>query len=546
MKSFFLYLPLLLSHNAVIAAPSNPCSCDTEVIDLGFARHKVTLRSQTLNGHLVNVYKNIRFAEPARRFNRPTFPPIADDPGVVRTGNYTHDTQCVSAVPQGVEIIYPGVNGTVFGSEDCLFLDVYVPADLPCRVSQTSPNSKSAGVPVLHWLYGSAYAFGSKEFYFTPLGLFDQLLSQDSPFILVVSNYRMGVYGWASSPNEEQTEANIGLYDGLAALKWSEKYIHHFGGDPSRITAGGQSTGAAIVELLSASAEDRYLPFQQAFISSPALPLKWNTTQRRREVFDTVLDAANCSSLICLQSVSEEELREVNRYLLNDVPSLSGGGNFGPGIGFGPIVDGDFVPDLPVGIPTLSKSLGRLKAIISANMANEGAITSSGRGMPEGFPSLVRRILPSATDETIARIQALYQWPDAAPEQLAWQWTADAVFVCHSIAIAEALETSTRRYVMSIPPAYHGLDSLYYFYTDDQITPVQDIAIARSLQALLGEFLYGSEPVMINEGIEWPVYGAGSFLNITALGAKVEDLDGREAQRCAVINEIFADQKNGI
>jgi len=72
---------------------------------------------------------------------------------------------------------------------------------------------------------------------------------------------------------------------------------------------------------------------------------------------------------------------------------------------------------------------------------------------------MVRMILPSATNETIARIQSLYQWPDTAPEQLAWQWTADAIFVCHNLAFAAALESSTRRYVMSIPPAYHGLDS---------------------------------------------------------------------------------------
>ena len=364
-------MPLLLSHSKVIANSLKPCSCDTEVVDLGYTRHEVTWQSLTPEGHLISVYKNIRFAEPARRFKRPTFPPTADDPGVIHTGNYTHDTQCVSAVPQGVEVLFPGINGTVFGSEDCLFLDVYVPAALSCQPFEGSAHTNDVAVPVLHWIYGGAYAFGSKEFYFTPLGLFDQLLSQDNPFILVASNYRMGLYGWASSPNEEQTEPNIGLYDGLAALKWSKKFIHHFGGDPGRITAAGQSAGGAIVELLSASPEDRDLPFRQAFISSPGLPLKRNVTERRREMFDAVLDATNCSSLDCLQGASEDELREVNRYLLNDVPGHSGGGNFGPGIGFGPIVDDDLVPDLPVRSSDLSKSLGRLKGIISSNMANE-------------------------------------------------------------------------------------------------------------------------------------------------------------------------------
>lgn len=85
-----------------------------------------------------------------------------------------------------------------------------------------------------------------------------------------------------------------------------------------------------------------------------------------------------------------------------------------------------------------------------------------------------------------------------------------------------------------------------YFFTDEQTTPVENVAIARSLQTLLGEFLYGSEPLMIDQGTEWPFYGAGSFLNITSGGAKVEQLDSIETQRCSIINDIFADPKNGI
>lgn len=369
MRSFLLYLGLL-SPGKIMAAPSTGCPCDPKPVDLGYARHQVTHQNLTNAGHRVNVYKNIRFAEPAQRFRRPVFPPAPDEPGVVRSGNYSQDTRCVSAVPQGAEVLFPGLNGTVFGREDCLFLDVYVPGDLACHLSAAA-TSHGAGVPVLHWLHGSAYAFGSKELGFTPLGLFDELLSQGKPFVLVVSNYRMGLYGWASSPSEAETQANAGLYDGLAALRWSQRYIRHFGGDPDRLTAGGQSTGAAIVELLSASPEGADLPFQQAFMSSPALPLKRNVTERRQEVFESILSAANCSSLADLRDMSEEALCEVNRRLINDTPSLGGGGNLGPGIGFGPIVDDELVPELPTANLRLHKSLGRLGGMIVANMANE-------------------------------------------------------------------------------------------------------------------------------------------------------------------------------
>src|SRR4051812_12497284 len=108
MKSLFLCFTLLFLHNTVTATPLNRCSCDSEIIDLGYARHNVTWQSLTPEGRRVNVYKNIRFAEPAKRFRKPTFPPNPDDPGVIRTGNYTQDTQCVSVIPQGAEILFPG------------------------------------------------------------------------------------------------------------------------------------------------------------------------------------------------------------------------------------------------------------------------------------------------------------------------------------------------------------------------------------------------------------------------------------------------------
>lgn len=75
---------------------------------------------------------------------------------------------------------------------------------------------------------------------------------------------------------------------------------------------------------------------------------------------------------------------------------------------------------------------------------------------------------------------------------------------------------------------------------------MDNVTIARSLQRLLGEFMYGIEPLVAEDGTKWPPYDAGSFLNITASGLIIENLDSGEARRCAVINEIFANQENGI
>ena len=338
-----------------------------DAVDLGYAKHRISFTNTTASGHAIHVHKNIRFAQPPtgkNRFLRPRLPPPTTSE--TENGMYAFDTRCVSAVPPGAGILFPGLNGTTFGNEDCLFLDVYVP-----DVVKPSDN-----VPILHWLHGSAYSFGSKETAFTPLGLFDELLGQEQPFVLVASNYRLGLYGWHASPYEDM-DADAGLWDALAALRWTAEHAEKYGGNSSRITAMGQSTGAALIELLATSPRlANKLPFQRAFIASPALSLKRNVTERRQIVYEAVLGAVNCTDLDCLRSVHGTKLAEANQYLLNDVPALSGGGNVGPGIGFGPVVDQNLVADLPVAFPNLTKAAKGLEALITTNMGNEARPSS--------------------------------------------------------------------------------------------------------------------------------------------------------------------------
>ena len=78
--------------------------------------------------------------------------------------------------------------------------------------------------------------------------------------------------------------------------------------------------------------------------------------------------------------------------------------------------------------------------------------------MPQAFPDLVRRILPTASKATIAAIQAHFPYPLDLPEELAWDWTTAIIFECNAYNLATAYKDKTRRYIMSIPPAVHGED----------------------------------------------------------------------------------------
>lgn len=160
-------------------------------------------------------------------------------------------TDCQNAVPPAVAIA-PGVAGTTWGSEDCLYLDVKVPEGL-----------QGEKVPVLLWFYGGGYFFGSKEPWAgDPQGLFQQM-TMNEKFIAVSSNYRLSGLGWLS-PDVEGFDKNVGVYDGLAALEWVHEYISYFGGDPDDITIIGESAGGGVGQMLvTAYAGEKDLPIKK-------------------------------------------------------------------------------------------------------------------------------------------------------------------------------------------------------------------------------------------------------------------------------------------
>lgn len=120
----------------------------------------------------------------------------------------------------------------VFGTEDCLFLDVFSP-------EWATPGSK---LPVMVYLHGGAYYMGAKN-------LYDPEFLVLKNVIVVTVNYRLGVLGFLCL-NEI---SNLGLRDQVAALKWVQKNIAAFGGDVDNVTICGESAGAssAALHLLS-------------------------------------------------------------------------------------------------------------------------------------------------------------------------------------------------------------------------------------------------------------------------------------------------------
>ncbi|KAF3899079.1 putative Carboxylesterase [Trichophyton interdigitale] len=514
-------------------------------VNLGYAIHKPTYINITSYGLAVAKYNNIRYAQPPvgdLRFRKPKTPPPQVDG--IQDGTRYPSTDCVSSAYPGVP--FSGRNGTTWGQEDCLFLNVQVPEGV----------KEGDLVPVLHWIHGSGYAFGSKDsvgITVDPEGLFDRLQRDGKKFVFVASNYRLGLYGWMSSPGEDMT-ANIGLHDSLAAVQWTKEHISKFGGDSDRITVIGQSAGAGIVNLMLTSYGGKGdLPFSQAVVQSPAIMPRRDVASRRQDVYNQVLKSTSCTNLTCLRAASPEVLKAANHHLIVEVPTGTGGTSFGPGVGFSPLVDGDIIPDEPMVLLEQGRYHKEVKRVIAANTAFEGNGLSSDTNMPDGFPDYVRINFPTASDETIQRIQNLFPYPPSKPEMLAWDWITSVVFACHSTSIAKAYGSKAYRYVMRIPPATHALDLLYFFFVDNTTTPVLSEVVARQAQGFLGQFIHGKDQKNGSLALlghqpapEWLPYGSRFHtMDIVEHGFELK-IDPWETNGiCRTLLDIVKDPRNG-
>jgi para-nitrobenzyl esterase len=126
--------------------------------------------------------------------------------------------------------------------EDCLYLNVWTPA-----------TSSSQSLPVMVWIHGGSNLNGAGS---QPEFNGSHLASKG--VVVVTINYRLDVFGFLAHPeltkeSGTNSSGNYGLLDQIAALKWVQKNIRAFGGDPNRVTLFGESAGAFDVSLLMAS-----------------------------------------------------------------------------------------------------------------------------------------------------------------------------------------------------------------------------------------------------------------------------------------------------
>ena len=341
------------------------------------------------------------------------------------------------APPYDVLLLEPQIPG-----EDCLNLNVW------------TPDPGGSGLPVYVWIHGGAFVNGSGA-----VPTYDGTAFARDGVVSVSVNYRLGVDGFLQFPDDGP--ANRGLLDQVAALRWVQENIAAFGGDPSRVTIGGESAGGMSVGCQLALPAARGL-FGQAILQSGAghhaltvgtatrvggyLAERLNVPHTREALAEVPID----------QLIAAQQGLAVEAQLMPD-PARWGevAANL---MAFEPVIDGEVLPDLPIGRIAAGSAQG-VRVLAGANRDEQRLFM-----VPNGLIDMVTDPLLQmavagyglAAGEALEAYRA--QRPGATPGELLADVATDWFFRIPAIRVAEAQAgAGSWMYEFSWPsPQYSG------------------------------------------------------------------------------------------
>lgn len=368
-------------------------------------------------------------------------------------------------------------------SEDCLYLNVWTPA-----------KSTNAHLPVLVWIYGGGFAGGSTS---TPVHNGEHLARKG--VVLVSINYRVGPLGFLAHPelsaeSPHKTSGNYGLLDQIAGLKWVQRNIAKFGGDPDRVTIFGESAGGISVSMLCASPEAKGL-FRGAISQSGGSFGPTRPTTYPGENMKTLAQAEQ-EGIAFATATGASSLAELRRL----APSaLSRGRGW-------PIVDGWVIPDDQYRLYEAGK-YNDVDILVGYN-SDEGLSFSRERTPAEFISNTERRYGPFA-----AKLLQVYPVGESRVPKTARDLMRDAAFGWQTWSWARLQARTGRTKVFyyyfdqhpqraeGSPQADHGtphgVDVPYVFQTLDRKNPsvsASDFAISEAMATYWVNFAKRGDP----------------------------------------------------
>jgi len=397
------------------------------------------------------AYRNIPFAAPPTGALRWRPPAAAECWNDVRDGA-AWGPMCPQVAEDGT--------GPVTGTEDCLQLNVFAPANKP------------GPLPIMLWIHGGGHVSGSAASETGGIRIYDGgALAAKEGVIVVSTNYRLGALGFLAHPklaaeDPNHSEGNYGTLDLIAALQWVKANAAAIGGDAARVTIFGESAGAVNVCALVVSPLAKGL-FVGGVMESGACVAKERADAETfsAKVFAATKCDAAADPLACMRALTSDALT-VALPVKTNIAGATGG--------YGNVNDGYVITGKPIDV---IKAGGHSKvAMIVGSNADETSrsVPIAPTATDAQYQAAVRTLFAGAAEPVLA------QYPSAeypSPWKAYIALTTDAKFGCQARKAARAFAQFSApiyRYYFShaldngMPAlralgAWHGVDVLYIF-----------------------------------------------------------------------------------